>query len=222
MVDYIYGLFVEAVARNRGANVEDVLKNMTDGRVFIGQQAVDAGLIDRIESIDEVIKNLAGGGNQKTGGIKAMTEEGAKVKTEQLPPVTADSLKRDFPATISEITAEAKQAALAEGYEKGKSEGAEAERSRISGIRAITMKGFELFMDTLIADGKATPADAAYKQTLEMKSRGGTTVEQIAADSPQPVSFAQASEGRISANGLPEDALARKAQEIADAAKGGR
>lgn len=47
-VDAIYSIFVESVARNRGVSTEAVLKEMADGRVFIGKDALRAGLIDRI------------------------------------------------------------------------------------------------------------------------------------------------------------------------------
>ena len=54
-VDYMYSVFVEDVARNRGTDAETVLSEMADGRVFIGQQAVDAGLVDGIMSYGELL-----------------------------------------------------------------------------------------------------------------------------------------------------------------------
>ena len=57
-LDYIYSLFVNDVARNRKASVDDVLENMADGRVFTGQKAVDAGLVDGFESFDNLITLL--------------------------------------------------------------------------------------------------------------------------------------------------------------------
>ncbi len=46
-VDYIYGMFVDRVARNRGESVEKAL-SMADGKVFMGEQALDIGLVDSI------------------------------------------------------------------------------------------------------------------------------------------------------------------------------
>ena len=46
-VDFIYGLFVDKVARNRGVSVDKTL-TMADGKVFIGQAALDVGLVDRV------------------------------------------------------------------------------------------------------------------------------------------------------------------------------
>lgn len=57
-VNQIYGLFVEDVATHRGASVEKVLTDMADGRIFIGQKGVDAGLADGIRSREEVLAEL--------------------------------------------------------------------------------------------------------------------------------------------------------------------
>ena len=56
-VDYAYSVFVDAVARNRGATAEEVIANMADGRVFQGSQAVTAGLVDGVStsSISEIL-----------------------------------------------------------------------------------------------------------------------------------------------------------------------
>jgi signal peptide peptidase SppA len=60
-VNTYYGLFIDAVAKYRGVSSDAVLKNMsTDVKdVFIGQQAVDAGLIDGIQSYDGVLSTFA-------------------------------------------------------------------------------------------------------------------------------------------------------------------
>ena len=54
-VDYIYSIFVDEVAKQRGVNTDKVLQNMADGKIFIGQQSVQAGLVDGVLSFDEVI-----------------------------------------------------------------------------------------------------------------------------------------------------------------------
>jgi len=46
---------VNAVAKNRGVTPEAVLKNMADGKLFIGQQALDAGLVDEIGSFGHAL-----------------------------------------------------------------------------------------------------------------------------------------------------------------------
>ena len=55
-MDQIYDLFIETVARNRGVSTEKVLVDMADGRVFIGQQAVEAGLADQTGSFEDALE----------------------------------------------------------------------------------------------------------------------------------------------------------------------
>ena len=54
-VDYIYSIFVNDIAKYRGRSVEDVLENMADGKIFIGRQALDAGLVDGVSTFDQLI-----------------------------------------------------------------------------------------------------------------------------------------------------------------------
>ncbi|WP_319406173.1 signal peptide peptidase SppA [uncultured Desulfosarcina sp.] len=54
-LDQIYSLFIDTVARNRGVSTDTVLVDMADGRVFIGQQAVDAGLADATGTFDDAL-----------------------------------------------------------------------------------------------------------------------------------------------------------------------
>jgi len=54
-VDYVYTVFVDAVARNRGVSSETVLENMADGRVFIGNQGINAGLVDGVSTLDRLL-----------------------------------------------------------------------------------------------------------------------------------------------------------------------
>lgn len=57
MVDYLYGVFIGDVAKHRGVTEEDVSK-MADGKVFIGKQAKEIGLVDGIMSFDDLVMRL--------------------------------------------------------------------------------------------------------------------------------------------------------------------
>ena len=59
-VDYLYSLFVDRVATFRGVSTDKVLNNMADGKLFIGQQAIDAGLVDCISSLGDLVDQLSG------------------------------------------------------------------------------------------------------------------------------------------------------------------
>ena len=54
-VDYLYTVFVDNIARHRGVSSDTVLKNMADGKVFIGEQGISAGLVDGVSSMDQLI-----------------------------------------------------------------------------------------------------------------------------------------------------------------------
>lgn len=58
-VDEVYGMFVEAVARNRGVSASTVRNGYGEGRALRAKKALDAGLVDRIATFDEVIREQA-------------------------------------------------------------------------------------------------------------------------------------------------------------------
>lgn len=67
-----YETFTAAVARGRGVNAAVVRERFGEGRVFIGRRAQDAGLVDRLATLDEVIADLTSGAPRRNGR-KAMT-----------------------------------------------------------------------------------------------------------------------------------------------------
>ena len=60
MVDKMYVSFIEGVAQNRGVEVSVVLEKMADARIFVAQDALDAGLIDRIGTWEEFFTSSNG------------------------------------------------------------------------------------------------------------------------------------------------------------------
>lgn len=78
MVDKYYSLFVEDVARNRGVSTKKVLNGMADGKVFIGSDAFDAGLVDKIGNFNTTMKRGARQGMKAEGAamdIDAFSDE---------------------------------------------------------------------------------------------------------------------------------------------------
>lgn len=57
-VDYLYSIFVDQVAKQRGVSSEIVLEDMADGRIFIGEQAITAGLVDGVSTFDNLINTV--------------------------------------------------------------------------------------------------------------------------------------------------------------------
>ena len=56
-IDAVYELFLSAVEQGRGVSREKTLA-MADGKIFIAGEALKAGLIDRICSREEFIKQI--------------------------------------------------------------------------------------------------------------------------------------------------------------------
>ncbi|TAK45256.1 MAG: signal peptide peptidase SppA [Betaproteobacteria bacterium] len=61
LVDKMYGVFVDQVARHRGTEADTVLKNMAEGRLFVGREAIAAGLVDGVSTLDQLIADLVAG-----------------------------------------------------------------------------------------------------------------------------------------------------------------
>jgi len=57
-VDDVYKMFVDSIAKHRDKEVQHVLSNMADGKIFLAKESQEVGLIDDIMSLDDTI-NLA-------------------------------------------------------------------------------------------------------------------------------------------------------------------
>ena len=64
VLDNVHEQFIKAVAEGRKMLIEDV-KRIADGRVFTGEQALKAGLVDEIGNLEDAVKSAA-----KLAGIK--------------------------------------------------------------------------------------------------------------------------------------------------------
>lgn len=197
MVDHIYGVFVDAVAENRGVSAEAVLQHMADGRVFIGQQAVDAGLLDGFMTVDQVAERMAADPTQFATRRKAQVVTPAKKPagaradgTTQPEPVLLDppatSPEKETPMDMKTL-AEQHPELLAAIQAEARIAGAQAEQARVASVRAQTMKGHEALIEQLAADGKTTGPEAAMAvlaaERAAVEARGKAFVED---DAPNP------------------------------------
>lgn len=76
-LDAMAKVFVEALAKNRNSDFDSVLEHYGQGKVFVGQEALEAGMVDAIDSLDSVvekmIKHQTIGGNMPTNQTPANT-----------------------------------------------------------------------------------------------------------------------------------------------------
>ena len=73
-VNAIYEQFLKDLARNRGTTAAAVRSGYGEGRMLRAKDAKAAGMVDRIETLDETIARLAGGGRVKRS-VKAAREQ---------------------------------------------------------------------------------------------------------------------------------------------------
>lgn len=80
-----YGMFLAATAQARSRSVEDVQKNMAEGRVFIGSKAVEIGLADAQGFFDEVVAKLQDRSNTTTARGVPTSATGQRLDTNEDP-----------------------------------------------------------------------------------------------------------------------------------------
>lgn len=176
-IDHIYDLFVEAVARNRGISADDVMEVAT-GDVFIGQEALDVGLVDGICTFDSLFsgqpaRNTAPG-KKTTAAADGQGPEGLDIdKTaENAEKHNQEEAMFDVKtATPDQLKAENKglaDALIAEGKTAGAAEAKAAELKRTEGIIANTPKGMEsLALEAIKSGASVEEAQKSFLKALQ-------------------------------------------------------
>jgi signal peptide peptidase SppA len=189
-VDHIYSVFVDAVAANRGVSAEQVLEDMADGRLFIGQQAVDAGLVNGIESLDAIAERMATdpGHFTKRRGAKprAVTTKSPAAAPKATTPIVI-SLERKGSAMDRKQLETEHPALFAELRDGFRAEGATAERERIQAVENAALPGHEKLIASLKFDGKTDGGTAALAVLAAEKTKLGAAAATLSADAPAPV-----------------------------------
>jgi capsid assembly protease len=192
-VDHLYSVFVDTVAQHRGTTADAVLEHMADGRVFIGQQAIDAGLVDGVSTVDAMVEKLATNPDQfakrrkavfAMGGLPVLsagdapnhnpTEKESVMPTADIS-ISRESLERDHAALFAQLRSEF--TAL----------GAQGERERIQAIEAVSIPGHEKLIAQLKFDGKSTGGDAAQAVLAAERTVRENQAKALATDAPNPL-----------------------------------
>jgi signal peptide peptidase SppA len=84
MVDAFGLKFERAVARGRGAKLEDVQKNFGRGRIWTAEQAVKQGLADRVGTLDDVLSKYGVSRSPSTGSRAAADAPAPAAETDEL------------------------------------------------------------------------------------------------------------------------------------------
>jgi signal peptide peptidase SppA len=194
-VDPVYTVFVDDIAEGRGVSVDTVLSDMADGRIFIGQQAIDAGLVDGVSSIPAIVAQLNADflqQQQNPGSRPANSNHGAKNMFKTF------ATEAEYTAALAEAEARGKESATAnnaaslEAFEtrargEGIAAGATAERERIQAVEAQALPGHSALIASLKFDGKTTGHDAAVAVLAAERKLRGTTAANLEEDAPTAV-----------------------------------
>jgi len=186
-VDYYYSLFVDAVAAHRGVGVETVLAQMADGQTFIGQQGIDAGLVDGIQTLPQIIAAL--NADYATSLVQPGHVRGSmlpKAKAAPAPLASVPTPKGVLNMDRQQLAAE--HPALVESIlAEGRAAGAAAERGRILAIEAAAIPGHDALVATLKADGNVSAGDAALQILAAERQVKTKMVAAHQAEAPTPV-----------------------------------
>jgi signal peptide peptidase SppA len=204
-VDYLYSQFVADVARHRGVSAEQVLADMADGRMFIGQQAINAGLADGIATLDETIAEL---NNRAQSSRRVLISAPSSMES---PTMTPQQAAHEWAAENPEA------AALI------RAEGADGERQRIASVRSATLAGHEQLIERLAMDGHTTGGEAALAVLAAEREQQKAQATARFADAPQPLEAAVIPDDRLEAQEkkpaeVNPHALAQEAQKLVAAA----
>lgn len=79
MMTILYDQFLETVAEGRGAKLDANAARATEAAIFVGQEAIDAGVADQIGTFDEVLADLQT--NARSGNSQEKVTMAAKTLT---------------------------------------------------------------------------------------------------------------------------------------------
>jgi len=102
-IDSMADVFVSTIARNRSVTADHVLEHYGGGDVMIGAHAVNAGLADRIGSLERLIIELSSSKTQSPPqeGFFSSTQPKKEKK-----PMNLEQLKTDHPDLVASLHAE--------------------------------------------------------------------------------------------------------------------
>jgi ClpP class serine protease len=173
IVDQLAGVMVASIARNRGVSPATVISDFGKGSVFVGAQAVDQGLADRLGSMESVLAELKESnssqsrrGAMNAAQVAAAAASDAAAAAAVTTTMTVEAVRDTSPATY--------QAIFALGQTQGVTEGATAERERIQSIESIKAPGFEALIDEQKYNPEATRQSVAEAVLTQQETQRTT------------------------------------------------
>ena len=195
-LDFLYSVFVMDIATFRGVSVEAVLEDMADGRIFIGENALKAGLVDGVFTRDQLLEDMANGDLV----LEKHRESNINLKKE-VEKMDINTLKEKHPDLVAQIKVEGVaeninnlrevnlklvEDAKIVGHDQGKIVGAQAEMQRIKDVEAQSkgLAGHEKLVLELKYDGKTTGPEAAVQILAAERAKLALISTNIQDDAP--------------------------------------
>ncbi|MDN3525644.1 S49 family peptidase [Halomonas sabkhae] len=144
--DELAAVFLDKVARNRDLPRDEVNDRFRQGGIATGALAVEAGMADRLGSLESLIAELAGSSasSQPRSNIMTTVKTTAELQAAIEAGTDPKSIKIAEPEAVD--------------TDKLKAEAAEAERTRCKGILDLASPGFEKEVATAIDEGTSVEA----------------------------------------------------------------
>jgi len=223
-IDLLYTAFVSDVAKYRNASINDVLEKMADGRVFIGRQAIDQGLVDGVsQSLDDFITYLTDG-VPKPKINQLRSAKMIKENKSAVVPIPEDRVKicptckmecdktctdcpncgykYDTPEDPKALSDASKEALILSAKK--------AECERIKGVEEALIPGHEALINTLKFDGKTTAGEAALAVNKAERELAKTSLSKIKTDSAPVVPFDNLQQDEQNISNLPFEDQCKK------------
>lgn len=205
-------LIAKAYAARTGKPLDEVEKMMDAETYFFGDEMTDHGFVDEIinTSIEKdaetaramacvalqecnsrmaadlsTVRNDLAAAAVLIGSMAAQSYTAPQPeKTKEITTMTVEELKTGNPDLYQAV------------LDEGKAAGAQAERDRISGVKAQAIPGHEALIEQMAFDGKSTGPDAAMAIVAAEKTLRDAAAAALNNDAPPAVPPADAGEGQ--------------------------
>ena len=170
-IDYGYSMFVDYVSRHLGVEAKKVDTDMADGRIFMGQQAVDVGLVNSLRTFDDLFATKP----SKYSFLKGVNMFDAKLKDagyEDLCKERPDLVEKAQADVKNQLEATKKDLAQADEAVVKAGEDLEKEKNNSKILIAAVKAGLVAKGEELIKEG--VPYAEAMEKLLEEKSSHAT------------------------------------------------
>jgi len=160
-LDTLYTIFVDSVAKNRRVDTKKALA-MADGKVFLAEEALEIGLIDRVEQDFQSYFSLI-------------------LKKEKIMDLT--TLKADHPDLYSEVLEEGKVAAVAENEQKVKTAITDESKRVTDLVSAIAGEDVATKITAIVKSGASVEMVESFKELfVEDTDKEGKPYEILSKD----------------------------------------